>query len=167
MRYLFYLFLIGLALVVQVTLGDLFAVRGVKPDLCIIALCYISMREGRRRAVVWGFSAGLVEDLLNHALLGPGALARSVASFAAGTFLSEHAFHHSYQASFRVMGIALLNNVVLFAVLSLIENWSSGVLWWRILFSTLYTELVTLILFSLISQETWEKLYKADSDPFV
>jgi rod shape-determining protein MreD len=166
MRYLFYLFILILALVGQLALGDLFAIHNVKPDLCIIALSYISMREGRARGTLWGFGAGLVEDLLSHGLLGAGALARSVAAFAAGTFLSERAFHHSYEASLRVMGIALLNNIILFLMLGVGEQWHAGMMISRMLFSTLYTELATLILFALISQETWEKLYKADASPF-
>jgi rod shape-determining protein MreD len=166
-KYVYYLFILTLAVVAQLVLGDLIAVMGVKPDLIIITLCYISMREGRRRGVIWGFTAGVVEDLLSHSLLGAGALARSVSTFMAGTLLSERAFHHSYQASFRGMGIALLNNVILFIMLALGEQWTPAVLWQRILFSTLYTELATLILFALISQETWEKLYKTDSLPFM
>jgi rod shape-determining protein MreD len=166
-KYIFYSALLILALVGQLALGDLLAIQGVKPDLIIIALCYISMREGRRRATVWGFIAGLVEDLLSPSLLGAGVLARSVSAFVAGTFLSERAFHHSYAAAVRVMGIALLNNVLLFTVLSLGGPWMPAVLWLRILFSTLYTELATLILFALISQETWERLYKTDSLPFI
>jgi rod shape-determining protein MreD len=166
-KYLYYLFILTSAVVAQLVLGDLIAIMDVIPDLIIIALCYISMREGRRRGMVWGFAAGLAEDLLSHSLLGAGAMARSVSAFMAGTLLSERTFHHSYEAGFRVMEIALLNNLILFIMLALGEQWTPGALWWRILFSTLYTELATLILFALISQETWEKLYKTDSLPFV
>lgn len=167
MKYFYYFFILLLALVMQLALGDLLAIRGVKPDLPIIALCYLSMREGRRRGVIVGFIVGLVEDLLSHSLIGAGALARSVSAFMAGTLLSEHAFHHSYEASFRVMGIALLNNLLLFTMLALGEQWTASVLGWRILLSTVYTEVITLILFALISQETWEKLYRTDSPPFI
>jgi rod shape-determining protein MreD len=165
MKYLIYSFILGLALIVQLTLGDLLAIQTIRPDLLLIALVYISMREGRRYGAIWGFLAGLAEDILLGGLLGARTLARSVSCFLAGTLMFNRSFRHSYEASFTVAILAFVNNLILYG---LVTTGQSGFLQGSlafVLFPALYTEILALIIFAFIPESTWEQMYRARPKP--
>lgn len=63
------------------------AIRGVRPDLALIILCFTAVRRGAMTGQVAGFASGLVEDLLSLSPMGFHALFRTCIGFFYG--LSE------------------------------------------------------------------------------
>jgi rod shape-determining protein MreD len=79
-----------LALVVcvllQSTVLNRIAIRGVRPDLGLIVLIFVSMRRGSMVGQVSGFAAGLFEDLMNVSPLGFHSLMRTLIGYLYGVF---------------------------------------------------------------------------------
>jgi rod shape-determining protein MreD len=62
--------LCGVAIVIQSTLLHWVALRGVKPDLALIVLVFVSVRRGSMTGQITGFASGILEDLLSLAPVG-------------------------------------------------------------------------------------------------
>lgn len=76
--------LLALAVLIQSTLLHWVALRGVKPDLALIILIFISTRKGSLTGQAAGFISGLVEDFLSLSPLGFHAFVRTVVGFVYG-----------------------------------------------------------------------------------
>jgi rod shape-determining protein MreD len=75
------LLLLGAAVLLQTTLLPFVAVRGVKPDLVLVILVFVSIRKGAMTGQVSGFLSGLAEDFLSLSPLGFHALIRTCMGF--------------------------------------------------------------------------------------
>jgi rod shape-determining protein MreD len=75
------LLLLAAAVLLQTTLLPYVAIRGVKPDLVLIILVFVSIRKGAMTGQVSGFAAGLVEDFLSLSPLGFHAFFRTCIGF--------------------------------------------------------------------------------------
>lgn len=73
-----------ISLLVQSTVLEHAAIRGVKPDLALIVLVFVAVQGGSMAGQVAGFAAGLVQDLLSLPPLGVGALVRTIIGFVYG-----------------------------------------------------------------------------------
>ena len=81
--------LVGASVVLQSTLLPKIAIRGVKPDLTLVVLIFVSLRRGAMTGQLVGFAAGLAEDVVSLAPLGFHALMRCIAGFVYGLFLGN------------------------------------------------------------------------------
>ena len=81
--------LIGVSVLLQSTVLPKIAIRGVKPDLTLVILIFVSLRRGAMTGQLAGFAAGLAEDVVSLAPLGFHALLRSVVGFVYGLFLGN------------------------------------------------------------------------------
>src|SRR6185436_19044513 len=77
-------------LIVQANLVDMVSLRGITPDLLLIFIVYIAIREGQMYALPWGFALGLVLDLSSGTVIGLSAFSKTVAAFTAGYFFSDN-----------------------------------------------------------------------------
>lgn len=85
MRLTFLTFLLVIcALILQSTLFSIISIGGVKPDLTLIMLIFISYRKGHVAGQVAGFSAGLIEDFLSLTPLGFHSLIKTLIGFLYG-----------------------------------------------------------------------------------
>jgi rod shape-determining protein MreD len=64
----------------------------IMPDLVLLLVIYISIREGQFKGLFAGFAAGLILDIVSLDVLGTNALAKTVAAFIAGFFYRENKF---------------------------------------------------------------------------
>jgi rod shape-determining protein MreD len=80
------LWVLMMALVLQVSVIPHLAVRGVVPDVVLLVVVAVGLRHGSEPAMVLGFSGGLLLDLVPPAdhVAGRWALALLVAGFIAG-----------------------------------------------------------------------------------
>lgn len=81
------LFLPGLlivALLLQVTILDLIRVAGVKPDLVLILVVFNALLRGQLNGALWGFGAGLMEDVATGCCFGLNALVQMAVGYLAG-----------------------------------------------------------------------------------
>jgi rod shape-determining protein MreD len=77
-------FLIICAIVLQSTLFSIISIGGVKPDLALIVIIFISYRKGNVTGQLTGFSAGLIEDTLSLTPLGFHSLIKTFIGFLYG-----------------------------------------------------------------------------------
>ncbi len=62
------------------------AILGVVPDLFLLLVLWIALRQGRFAGTIAGFAIGLLQDVLLADVLGLNAFAKSIAGFVAGMF---------------------------------------------------------------------------------
>ncbi|HEX6213164.1 MAG TPA: rod shape-determining protein MreD [Methylomirabilota bacterium] len=75
---------IGLALVLQTTLGR-FLVLGTAPlDLVLIVVVYVGLTSGPTTGLLAGTCAGLAQDALSSGTLGIGGLAKTIVGYLVG-----------------------------------------------------------------------------------
>ena len=76
---------ICLALLLQASWIDIFAIYGIAPDIVIIILVFIAFTRGQIEATALGFISGLLIDIYDPgSRLGTNALANSLIGFFAG-----------------------------------------------------------------------------------
>lgn len=61
-----------------------FAIGGIKPDLFLFTVCYLSLRGDERKGAIIGFALGLLEDSLSLSPLGMRALSFALVGFLLG-----------------------------------------------------------------------------------
>ena len=74
----------GGVVLLQTTVLDIVAVRGVIPDLQLILLVFLAVRRGSMSGQIAGFAGGMLEDAVSLAPLGFHALVRTVVGFCGG-----------------------------------------------------------------------------------
>ena len=78
-------------ILLQSTLLTKIAIRGVRPDLAMLVLIFVSLRRGSMVGQVSGFASGFLEDLMNVSPLGFHSLLRTVIGYLYG-MLSGNVF---------------------------------------------------------------------------
>jgi len=73
----------------QITLVDLIAIRGHRPDLILIYIFFHLPGLGGCKPVLAGFGLGLIQDLIGGGVLGVNALAKSLSGFLMGKLFPE------------------------------------------------------------------------------
>jgi len=112
-RLLFVIFaLIGF----QMKLLPHFALGGIRPDLFLFTVCYLSLRGGGERGSLIGFFLGLVEDSLSLSPLGMRAL-----SFSLIGYLLELAGRDLFLNKILVQGILLFLAGILSGLVTLLS----------------------------------------------
>ena len=81
---LFTLFLTFIALIVQSTVFSLFSIGGVRPDLSLIVLVFISYKKGQMVGQITGFFTGFIEDIISLTPLGFHSLIKALLGFLYG-----------------------------------------------------------------------------------
>jgi rod shape-determining protein MreD len=137
-----------LLLLLQTTIVRFLSVESIGPDIVLIWIVVLGVRDGHITGVTAGFLIGLVLDLLSGAdgMLGLAALSKTTAGFFAGYFYNENKTYQTL-GSYRFLLIlatgALVHNLIYF----IIFLQGSGIRWWNaVLFygipSMLYTTAV-------------------------
>lgn len=114
-----YIFLSFLILILQLIISRLLSLGGITPDLLIIWIVYLSLRQGQTQAILWGFSIGLIYDFLIGDFIGLSAFTKMLAGFMAGYFYNENKLHlilGSYRFLLIVFFSSLIHNVIYFMI---------------------------------------------------
>jgi len=80
-----------ICILLQSTILGRVAIRGVRPDLAMLVLVFVSIRRGPMVGQVSGFASGFLEDLMNVSPLGFHSLLRTVIGYVFG-LLSGNVF---------------------------------------------------------------------------
>ena len=83
---IFTLLSLAVAILLQSTLLVHVAIGGVKPDLALIVLIFVSLRKGSMVGQLTGFLSGILEDFMSVSPLGFHPLMRAVIGFLYGVF---------------------------------------------------------------------------------
>lgn len=109
-------------IVVQASFTDMISIGGIAPDLVLIFIVYLAVREGQLYALPWGFFLGLVLDLSGGTVIGLSALSKTAAAFTAGYFYSENKITMTlatYRFLLLVLFTAFVHNVIYFLIFTL------------------------------------------------
>ena len=146
-----YILLTVLFFLIQFTVAPFLTVIHIAPDILLIWLVYIAIRQGQTTATAAGFIIGLLLDLTSGAdgMLGLAALSKSVGGFVAGYFYNENRMLQilgGYQFVVAVGVAGLAHNALYFLIfLQGTEiGWSGSLLSYAIPASA-YTALVALL----------------------
>ena len=167
MSLIYYLVMMIVALAMQHAVSDLVAISGVAPDFILIAVCAISLFAGRSQGTLWGLAVGFVEDTLSGGLLGSHALALSLVAFISGSVMSYRSLQSAYSlyAALVVGILALFSNLLLYIlVVQSVAGWLQGLLM-AVLLPAIYTLFWALIIFAVVPQSIWEKIYRTEPTP--
>ncbi len=120
-RALRYIFISILLIIVQTTLMKFLSVRDIAPDILIVWIVYLAIREGQISATVAGFLIGVIVDLLagQDGMLGLSALAKTVAGFVAGYFYNENKTVQTLGGYYLLIAVgiaALLHHTIYFII---------------------------------------------------
>lgn len=148
-RYIKYISLSLLFILLQTTVVQLFSLNGVVCDLLLVWVIYISIREGQISGTIYGFSLGLIFDMVSGGFLGLTSLTKALSGFLAGYFYNENKIEitlGSYRFLLIVFFASVLHNFLYFLIYhqgSEINLWSAVVNLGTT--STLYTTTVSII----------------------
>ncbi len=112
--------LISLFLILlQTTVIELLSIESVTPDLLVVWIVYVAIKEGQIPATVTGFAIGLVLDLITGEFIGLSALTKTICGFTAGYFFNVNKTPQtlgSYRFLVIVFIASLLHNIVYFTI---------------------------------------------------
>jgi len=90
MKWIKYGGLFLLALLIESNFSKFYALGNYTPDLFVILVIYISLREGKISGTISGFSVGLIQDLiLSVGFLGLSSFSKSLSGFLVGFFTNS------------------------------------------------------------------------------
>jgi rod shape-determining protein MreD len=140
-----------LLLLLSTTLVKFLAISEIVPDILLVWIVYVAIREGQIAGMTAGFLLGLVVDLLSgpDGMTGVSALAKTVAGFLAGYFYNENKTLQTlggYQFIVAIGVVSLVHNVIYF----LIFLQGTDMSWWRMILvygvpTMLYTAAIGLL----------------------
>jgi len=104
-------FFVGLAILfIQITMVPLISIEKIAPDLVIIFVVYMALRNGQIVGTVAGFISGLLMDLTVDFVPGLSALSKTVSGFISGYFYSEAKIEANI-GTLRFFGIVILCSI--------------------------------------------------------
>jgi rod shape-determining protein MreD len=116
-----YAALLVLLIIVQKTLIWLIAVTSydVTPDLVLIGLVHIGMKQGKIYGSVGGFIVGLIIDFISFSFIGLMALSKATAGFLSGFFSNKEKverYLNTYQFVIIILFCSIVHNIVYFTI---------------------------------------------------
>ncbi len=121
-RIFFYLFGSTVVFLLDTKLIKFLSIGDIVPDILVIWIVYIAIREGQMAGTIVGFAIGITLDLLSghDGMLGLGALVKTLAGFTAGYFYNENKTLQTlggYQFLLALTVVSLVHNLIYFLIL--------------------------------------------------
>jgi len=96
-----------IVLLLQTILSDFLSLDGVRPDFILIFIIYVSIRLGPFEGILYGFSLGLIADLLGvSSFFGLSPLTYSITAYILGTIYQYR--HFSSQIQFHATWLSII-----------------------------------------------------------
>jgi len=148
-----------LAFLLQVAVGPSIAILSVRPNFLLIVTIVMALVNGPVEGAVVGFCAGLLFDLIGTGPFGPAALVMCVVGYLAG-ILYERVFAQGWQLPVLVLAATSLFWEVCYLIVLLVLGQQISffsALFTRAIPTVLYTTLIAVIVFPLLSRALREK----------
>ncbi|MBI5418303.1 rod shape-determining protein MreD [Candidatus Poribacteria bacterium] len=152
--------IIIISILLQGTFLIWFEIKHVKPDLVLAVVVCVALIDNVEQSTIFGFCAGLVEDILCGGILGLNALTKTIIGFTISQFNKN-----LYNANIIIQALisflaTILHGVIIYSIL---ENFQFNVSWTdnflNILFpAAFYNVLLTILIFSKINN--WIKVQR-------
>lgn len=133
----------------------------ITPDIIVIMIIYIGVKNGHVEGAVFGFLAGLILDFISGSFVGLSALCYTISGFTAGYFYRQEddKFLEKFNFLIVVFPVTLLCNFIYFMIFSQGVTLSFGDIFFKlVLTSTTYTTLISLIFVFLPKRKETEKI---------
>ena len=117
-------------LLIQLTILNLFALQGLKPDLMFVIVLVFALSEGAEEGAVVGFFSGILQDIFSVGLLGVHALIKTVTGFISG-ILRERIFaeHILFVVPLITLFATIVKGVLMFLVLRAFDMELNNLFW--------------------------------------
>jgi rod shape-determining protein MreD len=120
-RIVFYIVLSLLFVVVDSTLVKFLSIATIVPDIVVVWIVYIAIRDGQIAGTTAGFFLGLATNMMGstESMLGLAALAKTFAGFTAGYFHNDNKTYQTlggYQLIVIVAICSLVHNILYFII---------------------------------------------------
>lgn len=107
--------LLIILILIQISVIELVALKQIKPDLLLIGLIYITLKEGQLPGIIYAFFAGVVLDILSSGIIGANSFSKVIVTFIVGyfhdPFLSTR-FQFNLQFSLVVLIAAIVERIL-------------------------------------------------------
>lgn len=133
----------------------------ILPDIVVIFIIYIGLKNGQIEGALYGFFGGLLIDILGGSFLGLSALCYTLAGFTAGYFYrpDDEKFLYKFNFLYVVFPCTLLSNFIYYLVyLQGLQLGFPDILFKYILTSTVYTTIISLIFIVIPKRGNKERL---------
>jgi len=153
MRYILIAAMLLLSLILPGTLFHFWSWSGIKPDLLMLLTIYIAMHHRLSSGVIWGLSAGLLEDLYLGRYIGMYTLTLAVVAFLS-YWLAERWYRENFLLTTFMVFIVTVVGQTLIGFLSLGAGlqWSLGDIARLVIGVALYNAVMVPITYPLIHQ---------------
>jgi len=125
---------IGLCLILQTTLMHVIAIAGITPDLLILVLFLMGVRNGVLPSIYAGFLIGLGQDLYTPAILGQHALAMTITGSFVGLF-HERIIRTDPIIKLVILLVAFIIHDSIFTIVTIVKTDAGGGLLVREIFT--------------------------------
>ena len=86
MKFIKYSTIFLIVFLIETNFIDLISIKGITPNIILIFLLFISLKENQTTSTITGFVAGLFQDVLSFNLIGISSLTNSIACFLGSYF---------------------------------------------------------------------------------
>jgi rod shape-determining protein MreD len=117
--YIKYISALLIAIILQKTFIWLISISqfNITPDIPFIIVIYIGIKRGKLEAVISGFFAGLIVDILSGTFIGLCALIYSITGFISGYFNRDEDYYlQKYYFPVIIFLLALIGNLLYFLI---------------------------------------------------
>jgi rod shape-determining protein MreD len=142
----------------QMRLLPYIAIGNIRPDLFLLAVCYLSLRSGEAKGALVGFGLGFLEDSLSFSPLGVKALSFALAGSLLGVVRRGLFWDNPLTESLLLFSAAIFSGFISLLVLNffLIPRPVGGTLFRLILPESFLTALCGFFFFALFRR--WKEL---------
>jgi len=152
-----YIIIFCILLFVEKNLLHLISIKNVTPDLILIFVIIISLRENRSRATLFGFLGGLVQDAFVTHFFGLSALTKSIVGFWGAFFQRSPKKYNLSSFAVAVATLVVVHEIIFGFIYNLGVHFG----FFRLLLSfiiprTLYTFMFALISYFIFKPMLWK-----------
>ena len=110
-KYTKYSLWLMLALFFHYAVSGFISIKDITPDVFLLLVIWIALKEGRLKGIIVGFVIGLIVDIISGNIIGVNALTKTGAAFITSFFYKEEHIKHSFH-SLKFIGIVLLATLI-------------------------------------------------------
>ena len=157
-KYGIYVLIYLIILIVEASIIPFFAIQGIAPDLKMIFLVFICLKESRSVSTIAGFFTGVFQDIFTISTLGISSLSKSIVCFLISFFRS---ISEDYSTLFvgAIVFIAVSSQELIYQLIHTVGA-ESSFMRMIILFiipKSIYTAIWGILINLILSRRLWKK----------
>lgn len=116
-KYIIYFFILLVIILLHTIVVDIIAIEDITPDLFLIFVVWLTLKEGTYFGLFAGFFIGLLFDTISADIIGTNALSKTVVAFITGFFYKErndYKIIQNYKFILIVLFTTIIHNLIYF-----------------------------------------------------